>query len=309
MDERFTFTVDPLSAGKRLDQAITLYCLAGAIDFSRSSLKSREIPVSVNGKPEKLSYKVREGDLVEFVITPLPELKAFPQKVDFEIIYRDSYIAVINKPFGLTVHPAKGHEDNTLVNGLLYYLGGKLPGSSDGGIRPGIVHRLDKDTAGLMIIALNEKAHRKLTEDFKNRNITKIYHAVVKGSLSGIGRIDCPIGRSRKNRKLMAVTPDGRPSVTEYRVLENLEGHSYIEIGLLTGRTHQIRVHFSNMGHPVAGDRLYSSSPGKYGLTGLALCSKKISFRHPRDGREMSFEIDLPDEMKKLLDKLRQGKL
>jgi 23S rRNA pseudouridine1911/1915/1917 synthase len=309
MDKRFTFTINPLSAGKRLDQAITLYCLDGAIDFSRSSLKSREIPVSVNGKAEKLSYKVREGDLIEFVITPLKELKAFPQKVDFDIIYRDRDIAVINKPFGLTVHPARGHEDNTLVNGLLYYLGGNLPGSSDG-IRPGIVHRLDKDTAGLMIIALNEKSHRKLTEDFKNRNITKIYHAVVKGNLQeGFGRIDCPIGRSRKNRKLMAVTPDGRPSITEYRVLENLEGHSYIEIGLLTGRTHQIRVHFSNLGHPVAGDRLYSSAPGKYGLTGLALCSKKISFPHPRDGREMSFEIELPGEMKMLLDKLRSGKL
>ncbi len=306
MGGSYSFRIKGEQQGKRLDVAITEYCLSESIDFSRSSLKSRDVPVLVNGKIEKLACRVREGDLVEFVLTPPIEIKALPQKVDFDIVYRDDDIAVINKPFGLTVHPARGHEDGTLVNGLLYYLGSSLP---DGGVpeRPGIVHRLDKDTAGLMIVALNEKAHRRLTDDFKMRNITKIYHAIVKGELMSGGRIETPIGRSKKNRKIMGVTSSGKPSITEYTLLENLKGHSYLEVNLLTGRTHQIRVHLAHIGHPVAGDRLYSSSPGRYGLTGLALCAKKLKFRHPGDGREMNFEIDLPGEMQDLLEKLRNG--
>lgn len=259
MDGSFKFVINAGLSGFRLDKAITVYCSSASISFSRSSLKSREMPVLVNGAKEKLSYKTREGDLIEFVLIPPKELKAIPGKVDFDIVYRDADLAVINKPFGLAVHPSKGHEEGTLVNGLLYYLGLDLP---DGGSpeRPGIVHRLDKDTAGLMIVALNEKSHRKLTSAFKNRNITKVYHAIVKGSLQGSGRIEMPVGRSGKNRKLMAVTFNGKPAITDYQVLENFTGHSYVEIHLLTGRTHQIRVHLSHIGHPIAGDRLYSSS-------------------------------------------------
>jgi 23S rRNA pseudouridine1911/1915/1917 synthase len=290
--------------GLRLDVAITEYCRRFSIEMSRSSLKSGNTPLHVNGKAEKLGYRVRTGDLVDFMMVKPKELRAFPQKVDFEIVYRDEDIAVINKPYGLTVHPAKGHEEGTLVHGLLYYLGSSLPDMS-GPDRPGIVHRLDKDTAGLMIVALNEKAHRRLTDDFRNRKISKTYHAVVKGTLKGSGIIDEPIGRSCSDRKKMAVRTGGRPAVTRYRVLENLESHSYVEIEILTGRTHQIRVHFSYIGHPVEGDRLYSKSYGRFGLTGLALCSKKISFIHPVKGAMMDFEIDLPEEMKNLLLKLR----
>ncbi len=305
MDGSRKFIINAGLAGQRLDRAITSYCLSISLDISRSSLKARKMPVLVNGFEEKLSYKVREGDLVEFVIIPPAELKAFPQKVDFDIVYRDADIAVINKPSGLTVHPARGHEEGTLVNGLVYYFGSDLPDSGERQ-RPGIVHRLDKDTAGLMIVALNEYAHRKLTEDFKKRNVKKVYHAIVRGNLQGTGRLDTPIGRSRKNRKLMAAVKDGKPSITEYAVLENFSDHCYVEIKLLTGRTHQIRVHFASIGHPIAGDRLYSSTPGRYGLTGLALCSKKITFNHPVDGREMNFEIELPDEMTDLIEKLRK---
>jgi 23S rRNA pseudouridine1911/1915/1917 synthase len=263
------------------------------------------MPLTVNGKMEKLSYRVKEGDRIEFLFVKPKELKVFPQKVEFDIVYRDEDIVVINKPYGLTVHPAKGHEEGTLVHGLVYYLGGRLPILS-GPDRPGIVHRLDRDTAGLMIVALNEKAHRILSEDFRNRKITKIYHAVVRGRITGSGRIDQAIGRSSRERKKMAVRIGGKSAVTEYRVLENLDEHSYVEINILTGRTHQIRVHFSHIGHAIEGDRLYSSAPSRYGLTGLALCAKKISFIHPVRGVKMNFEIDLPGEMKKLLDRLRK---
>ncbi len=302
--DKYSFTVQGETSGLRLDVAITLYCSENDIEFSRSSLKARNMPVFVNGRTEKMSFRVSEGDKVEFTLIKAPEMRAFPQDVDFGVVYSDEDIAVVNKPFGLTVHPAKGHEEGTLVHGLLYKMGGGLPVLS-GRDRPGIVHRLDKDTAGLMIIALNEKAHRRLSEDFSDRKISKIYHAVVKGRITENGRIDEPIGRSRRDRKKMAVVSGGKNAVTEYKVLENFTYHTYVEINLLTGRTHQIRVHFNHIGHPVEGDRLYSSSPSRYGLTGLALCAKKISFMHPVKGLPMSFEIDLPGEMEELLEKLR----
>lgn len=304
MQNNYSFTITKELESLRLDSAITAYCLENSIELSRSALKAREMPVSVNGRGEKLSFKVREGDKIEFTFIGPKALNATPQPVEFGIVYRDEDIAVINKPYGLTVHPARGHEDRTLVNGLLYYFDQKLP-SHGGDERPGIVHRLDKDTAGLMIVALNEKAHHRLTEDFKNRKIGKIYHAVLKGTLDKEGRIEAPIGRSKRDRKKMAVIPAGRPSVTEYHVLEYLKDHSYIEINLLTGRTHQIRVHFSSIGHPVAGDPLYSRGFNQYGLTGIALCSKKLSFTHPVSGRPLNFEIDLPEEMQNLINKLR----
>lgn len=301
MPKTIAFTIK--DGGARLDSAVTDYALKKGLDISRSALKSRTVTITLNGKEAKFGNKTKPGDRVEFT---LPETKAsgvLPQDIPVEIIYHDKDIAVVNKPYGIAVHPAKGHEDGTLVNALLFRMKGKL--SSIGGVeRPGIVHRLDKDTAGIMIIALTDRAHRKLAEDFKNRNVRKIYHAVVKGHTDRDGRIDLPIGRSPKDRKKMAVTKFGKPAATEYRALKFLRDHTYIEVGLLTGRTHQIRVHFAHIGHAIAGDPIYSRGAKAYGLPGIALCSKKIEFSHPVTGKKMKFETDLPEGMKSMIDRL-----
>jgi len=287
----------PTQIGWRLDKVVT----QAVEDLTRSSLKNRQIPVWVNRKEEKLSYKVKEQDQILIKIPEVKPLEILPQKeVEFDLIYSDDDIAIVNKPAGLTVHPAHGHEDKTLVNGLLYKLKGKL--SSIGGVeRPGIVHRLDKDTSGLLIVALTDRAHHKLTEDFKDRKITKIYQAVVKGNPPEKGRIEEPIARSRKDRKKMAVVSGGKPSITEYEVLEQLQNHALLKIHLLTGRTHQIRVHFAHLGYPVVGDVLYSRHPGKYKLKGLALCASELHFNHPVSGKEMHFKIDLPEDIQALI--------
>lgn len=293
--------------GERLDVVAARVLAENRSDISRSALKNRDIPVLVNGKREKLSYRVSPGERVSMEIPdPVPaEIKA--QDIPLEIVFRDKNIAVVNKPYGLTVHPARGHADGTLVNALLHHLKGKL--SSVGGVeRPGIVHRLDKDTAGLMIVALTDRAHRKLTEDFRDHRIKKTYHAVVKGETEPSGKIDMPIGRSPRDRKKMDVRHDGKPAVTEYRALEYLRDHTHVEINLLTGRTHQIRVHFSHIRHPVAGDPLYSRDAGLYRLTGIALFSKKLEFRHPVTGKILKFDAALPDEFRDLLKRLRLKK-
>ncbi len=291
-------------SGERLDVVIASACP----EVSRSALKARGVESFVNGKPEKLSYRVRAGDAVEFELPP-PDLTSLePQDVPFDILYSDDCIAVVNKPAGLPVHPASGHPDRTLVNGLLFRLGGKLS-TAGGDFRPGIVHRLDMDTSGLMIVALTDEAHRKLAADFKARKVHKVYHAVVKGSIPGSGTIDLPVGRSLRDRKKMAVIepPDGKPAVTDYRLLEALGDYSYVEAVIHTGRTHQIRVHFSHVGHPVVGDPIYSRGFKAYSSTGLALCAKKLRFEHPATGKTMEFEIELPERMEQLLEKLRRA--
>jgi len=309
MPLRIKFVVSKES-NYRLDRAIANYCKENNIELSRSALKSRDANILVNQRERKLSHIVKEGDVIELTIPDTKLINILPQDVHFEILYLDNDIAVVNKPSGLVVHPSKGHEENTLVNGLLNLLVeryGKSLSFAGGIERPGIVHRLDKDTAGILIIALSDKAHHKLSEDFKERRIKKTYYAVVKGYPEREGKIELPIGRSRNDRKKMAVVPEGRYALTEYRVIEYLKDHSLVEINLHTGRTHQIRVHFAHIGHPVAGDAIYSRNHRQYGLTGLALCAKKIIFNHPATGREMSFEIELPEEMKRLVTELRSG--
>ncbi len=315
MPVKIDFTFEQGNNSRRLDSAFADYCSKNGIELTRSSIKARNLVIFVNEKPEKPSYVVKIGDRIHLELPEIEPAGLIPQDLDFEIVYSDNDIAVINKPYGLTVHPSKGHPDKTLVNGLLYRLKciegtgfGKPRLSSIGGEeRPGIVHRLDKDTAGLMVVALNDKAHHGLADDFKARRIKKTYHAIVKGRVDQSGRIEAPIGRSKHDRKKMAVTTGGKPAVTEYRVIEYLNGHSYIEINLLTGRTHQIRVHFSHIGHTVAGDPVYSRNAKSYGLTGIALCAKKLEFIHPVLEKPMLFEINLPEEFKELLEKLRNG--
>lgn len=302
MSKEINFDIEQHDVGKRLDVVVSENCS----DLSRSSIKSLEIDILVNSKIQKLSYKVKNNDKISFVIPTPKKIDLRPRSdIEFEIVYIDDDIVVVNKPYNLTVHPSKGHEDDTLVNGLLYKIGDRL--SSIGGEeRPGIVHRLDKDTAGLLVIALNDKSHRKLADDFKYRRVMKIYHAIVKGYISPEkDTINAPIGRSLRDRKKMAVVDNGKPATTEYKVIEYIDEHSYVEINLLTGRTHQIRVHFASRGFPIAGDPIYSRGKNKYNLRGIALCAKKLEFRHPISDKLMAFEIDLPDDFASLLGKLK----
>ena len=223
-----------------------------------------------------------------------------------EIVYQDADIAVINKPKGLVVHPAAGNAQGTLVNALLYCLDG-LSGIN-GEIRPGIVHRLDKDTSGLLVVAKNDTAHRDLEKQIKNREVKRVYQALVHGTPEPEdGAVNAPIGRHRTDRKKMAVVPDGRYALTHYRVLEHLGGSSLIEARLETGRTHQIRVHMASIGHPVIGDTVYGKGRETLGLKGQALHAIQLGFRHPASHEWVQFNAPLPDDFQQALEKLRTG--
>ncbi|MFN4216502.1 MAG: RluA family pseudouridine synthase [Brevinematales bacterium] len=287
----------------RLDKVVAEYLQQHGYSLTRSGLKSQDIPITVNNQREKLSHEVQMGDCITVEIPDPKPMELKPQPVAFSVVYQDEHIAVINKPYGVVVHPSKGHEEGTLVHGLLYHLGDHL--SSIGGKeRPGIVHRLDKDTTGLLIVALTDIAHHRLVEDFKTHRIHKIDYAIVKGHPPQSGIIDAPIGRCNTNRKKMAVVSIGKPALSEYRVLEYLKNHALVQVRIYTGRTHQIRVHMAHIGHPIAGDPLYSRHAHQYHLPGLALCAKELSFVHPVSGKEMHFVIDLPEEMSILKERL-----
>ncbi|NPU99859.1 MAG: RluA family pseudouridine synthase [Brevinematales bacterium] len=304
MSKAYSFSVDEKFAGSRLDTTvITLHP-----KYTRSYLKAAKITATVNGKPSKWGYKLHLGDFVEFIVPDLKPLDVLPQDIPFDVLYSDNDIAVVNKPYGVPVHPSHGHPDGTLVNGLLFHFGDKLSGI--GGVeRPGIVHRLDKDTAGLMVIALNDVAHHHLSRQFMDREVRKIYHAIVKGNPPAQGRLEHPLGRAPGNPLKRAVVPldkGGKAAITDFRVIEYLTEHAYVAINLLTGRTHQIRIHFAYEGFPIAGDPLYSRHHGAYSMNGIALCAKELRFRHPVTGDELSFTIELPAEFTALLDKLRK---
>lgn len=302
--KEYEFNVGNEDENRRLDVFIS-----GRNDeITRSALKSREADITVNGIPRKLSYKVKSGETVRIFLLPPETINLVPQDVQFEILYSDEHIAVINKPAGIPVHPSRGHPDQTLVNGLLYRFGDQLS-SENGSERPGIVHRLDMDTSGVMIIALSDRAHRKLSDDFKYHHIDKIYNAVVKGHPEPSGRIDLPIGRHPGDRKKMAVITDpgqsSKNAVTEWKVTEFLKDYALVKIFLHTGRTHQIRVHFSHIGHPVVGDPIYAKDSKRFQSYGLALVARRIEFGHPVSGKRMAFEVQLPDRMTRLIEHLR----
>lgn len=274
-------------------------------DISRSALQKllKEERITVNGKPAVKSYKVKNGDIIEIDIPPPVELDVEPENIPLEIFYQDEYLLVVNKPKGMVVHPAAGNYSGTLVNALLYHCKGKLS-SINGVIRPGIVHRIDKNTSGLLIAAKTDKAHIGLAEQIKEHTFTREYHAVVCGRLKeSAGIIDAPIGRHPVDRKKMCVTEkNSKEARTEYTVLEEFNGYSYVKLNLFTGRTHQIRVHMSYIGHPVFGDDVYGKA-SKY-CEGQCLHAKKIGFVHPIDGKYYEFDSDLPDYFKFVLNKL-----
>lgn len=279
-------------------------------DLSRSMIQKllEEDKINVNGKIEKPSYKVQEGDIIEVSIEEPKEVKIEAQDIPLDIIYEDNDILVVNKQKGLVVHPANGNPDGTLVNAIMAHCKDSLSGIG-GELRPGIVHRLDKDTSGLLIIAKNDKAHIQVSEQIKNREVKKTYIALVRGTIAeDEATINMPIGRSKKDRKKMAVTKNGKEAVTHFKVLNryttNKGSYTLLEIKIDTGRTHQIRVHMAEIGHPVIGDSVYSNGKNEFGVEGQCLHAKRLEFVHPITGKEMKLEAPLPEYFQKIVEQL-----
>ncbi len=295
-----TAAVPPLQEGMRIDVAVTEL----VEDLTRSGAQRlvQEGLVTVGGTPVGKNYRLRNGDQVQVTVPEPKPMVAEAQNIPLDIVYEDEDLLVVNKPKGMVVHPAPGNPDGTLVNALLYHCKGSLSGIN-GVLRPGIVHRIDKDTSGLLIVAKNDFAHLKLAEQIKEHSFTREYRAVVHGNLrEDSGTIHAPIGRSQKDRKKMAVTDkNSKDAITHYEVLARYPGFTYIKCRLETGRTHQIRVHMAYLGHPVAGDQVYGPKNTPTELHGQCLHAGLIGFIHPRTGEYIELEAPLPDYFTKIL--------
>src|SRR5574344_763923 len=260
--------------------------------------------ILVNTIKQKPSYKVKINDEILIEQPELKETKLIAQDIPIEVVYEDSDIIVVNKPKGLVVHPANGNPDGTLVNAIMAICKDSLSGIG-GELRPGIVHRLDKDTSGLLIIAKNDKAHINMSNQIKNREVKKIYIALVRGQVpEEEATINMPIGRSTKDRKKMAVTKTGKEAVTHFKVLKRYNKYTLLEVKIDTGRTHQIRVHLSEIGYPVIGDAVYSNGKNEVGIEGQMLHAKSLDFKHPISGKKMHLEAELPKYFEEILNKL-----
>ena len=300
-----TLTVE--QSGLRADQY-----LAGVLDgLTRSAAQKllEEGRVLRRGKALKKNDKLQAGDEVAVCIPDPTPVEIVPQDIPLDVVYEDGDVIVVNKPVGMVVHPAPGHPDGTLVNALLYHCGQSLSGIN-GQLRPGIVHRIDRDTSGLIIAAKNDMAHLSLSEQLQDHSLARTYEAIVVGSFRAeTGTVDAPIARHRTDRKRMAVAADGRRAVTHWKVLERYSGYTHIQCNLETGRTHQIRVHMAYIGHPVLGDPVYGGKRKEtFGLTGQCLHARKLAFQHPRTGERMEVECPLPDYFQEVLRKLSMRK-
>lgn len=272
-------------------------------DYSRSSIQKliRDGSITVNQKEIKTNYKVKINDIIRIVM-PSPEvLDVVAENIPIDIVYEDEDLAVINKSQGMVVHPAAGHYSGTLVNGLIYHL--KNLSSVNGDLRPGIVHRLDKNTSGLMLVAKNDKSHKFLAESLKEHSIDRIYYGLAEGNVKDDeGIINAPLGRSERDRKKRAVTrKNSKEAITGFKVIKRYGRYTLLELKLQTGRTHQIRVHMKYIGHPLVGDDVYGRKVNKFGLEGQLLHSKKLGFIHPRTGDYMEIDSQLPDYFLKVL--------
>ncbi len=290
--------------GIRLDAFVSDVC-----DVSRSHAADiiDQGLVTVNGKISKKSTKLSAGNKVEVQIPDLSEPAAVPQDIPLDIVYEDEDLLVVNKPKGMVVHPAPGNPDGTLVNALLFHCKGRLSGIN-GVLRPGIVHRIDKDTSGLLIVAKNDMAHNALAEQIKEHSFTREYRAVVYGNVKGdAGTVNAPIGRDPKNRQRMAVVYiNSKPAVTHYEVLKRYEGFTLMKFRLETGRTHQIRVHMASLGHPLAGDPIYGPKKVITSLQGQCLHAGLIGFIHPRTGEYMEFQSEIPQYFTEYIKTLKE---
>lgn len=297
------FTPGPQDAGTRVDVYLAREKAAPSRSFVQKLVESGL--VTVLGRPVKPSYRVAEGDVIEVRIPPPENVSLEPEDIPLDIVYEDADVVVVNKPAGMVVHPAAGNYAGTLVHALLHHC--KDLSGIGGELRPGIVHRLDKDTSGLMVVAKNDAAHAALARQIKARTVVRKYLAIVHGRLAkDEGTVDVPIGRHPVHRKRMAVVPGGRRAVTHWKVRRRYRDFTLVECKLETGRTHQIRVHMAYIGHPVAGDPVYGPRKPAFGLSGQALCAYQLGFYHPRTGEWKEFTIPLPEEMQKTVDKLER---
>lgn len=302
--EVINFIVDAEYQDERIDKYLSLMMP----DQSRSYLQKliRQEAVFVDLKPVKSNYKVSDGQVVEVHLPEPVCLDIQPENIPLDIVYEDNDVLLINKPKDMVVHPSAGHEQHTIVNAVLYHCEGHLS-SLNGVLRPGIVHRIDKDTTGVIVICKNDRAHRSLAEQLKEHTITRKYHAIVFNNMpQDEGTIDAPIGRSPNDRKKMAINrTNGRNAVTHYKVLQRFGKYTYIECQLETGRTHQIRVHMASIGHPLLGDQVYGPTKQPYKLQGQTLHAKVLGFVHPTTGNYVEFDTPLPEYFQELLRKLQ----
>ncbi|MBP3746444.1 MAG: RluA family pseudouridine synthase [Ruminococcus sp.] len=302
MSETVKLTPSAEDIGTRIDKYIS-----DNIALTRSAVQGliSKGSVTADGKAVNKNYKLRGGEVITVEIPEPEPMDAVPEDIPLNIVYEDDDLLVVNKPKGMVVHPAHGNYTGTLVNALLYHCGGSLSGIN-GVIRPGIVHRIDKNTSGLLIVAKNDASHLKLAEQIKAHSFTREYEAVVTGALKNtFGTVDAPIGRHKTDRKKMCVTPENsRNAITHYEVLKQYGGYAHVRLRLETGRTHQIRVHMAYIGHPVLGDDVYGK-PYK-GLEGQCLHARKIGFIHPATGEYMEFSSELPEYFQSVLRKLEK---
>jgi len=307
MEEKY-YTVDETDKGKRMDKFLSD---KGGENASRSYFQKliKEEKVLVNGTSVKSNYKVNVGDEITVYIPNPQPAKILPENIPLDIVYEDEDVILINKPKGMVVHPAPGHYSGTLVNALMYHCKDNLSGIN-GVLRPGIVHRIDRDTTGIIIACKNDMAHNSLARQLKEHSITRKYNAIVYHCMKETeGTIHKPIGRHPVDRKKMSTRAKvSKDAITHYRVLENMpKGYAHIECQLETGRTHQIRVHMAEINHPLVGDTVYGPAKDKFHLEGQALHARVFGFVHPKTGEYMEFEAPLPKYFEKLLQKLRNG--
>ena len=297
-------TVPREGAGKRLDSYV-----ASATELSRNAVQRliAEGSVLLNGRETLSKAKLREGDEISVAPPPPALTDILPQDIPLDIVYQDEDIAVINKPKGMVVHPAAGNPDGTLVNAIMYHI--KDLSGVGGELRPGIVHRIDRMTSGLLVVAKNDAAHNFLSDQLKTHSVSRVYYALVEGNIrEDGGTVDAPIARSRNDRKKMAVDPGGRSAVTHWRVLERFGDTTLLRVELETGRTHQIRVHMAYIKHPIVGDEVYGRGRNRLGIVGQALHAGELRLTHPRTRETMVFTAPLPEEFEGALEKLRSGK-
>ena len=304
-ENKLSFQVEPSEAGQRIDR----YLSGKLPDLTRSYLQKLigEGFVLQKGKPVKNGTKTLAGEQIEVTVPEAEEPEILPEDIPLDILYEDADVILVNKPKDMVVHPAAGHYSGTLVNALMYHCRDGLSGIN-GVLRPGIVHRIDKDTTGVLVVCKNDKAHNALAEQLKEHTITRRYRAIVCGNLKeDEGTVDAPLGRHPQDRKKMAIVRQGgRRAVTHYRVLERFGSYTYIECRLETGRTHQIRVHMASLGHPLLGDEVYGRTKSPFHLEGQTLHAMVLGFQHPTTGEYMEFEAPLPAYFEELLQKLRK---
>ena len=291
---------------KRIDS----YIVDKNMNLSRTAIKRLldEGKILVNGKKQKPSYKPEVGDIITIEIPAPEEIELKPQDIPIDIIYEDKDIIVVNKQKGMVVHPANGNPDGTLVNAIMAICKDSLSGIG-GEIRPGIVHRLDKDTSGIIIVAKNDKAHINLSEQIKDHKVKKTYIALVRGIVKeNEATINMPIGRSEKDRKKMAVTKKGKEAITHFKVLQRYDNYTLLQVNIETGRTHQIRVHLSQIGYPIVGDEVYSNGKNEWNVKGQCLHAKSLEFTHPITGEKMYLEAKLPEYFENMLKDLENRK-